>query len=103
MTPYAVLLVKPGDTDEVIRKTYHELAKACHPDVHYDDAAKERWFDATAAYGAVKTAALRAEWAKKQKLMAGLCDVCKGVGVVGTRMFKGRVHICAACNGYGRG
>ena len=30
MTPYAVLLVRPTDTDAVVRKVYHALARANH-------------------------------------------------------------------------
>lgn len=102
LTPYAVLRVKPGDTDEVIRKTYHALVKACHPDVHYDEAAKDRWFTATTAYGAVKTLASRLEWAKREGLRSGLCADCKGAGVAGTRMFKGSIRLCVKCGGTGR-
>jgi len=101
MTPYAVLLVKPTDADEVIRKAYHDVAKKIHPD-KVGGAVGDGWHVYTMAYTAVKTAEKRDEWAKRQAALSGLCGGCEGSGVRGTRMFKGRVRRCEECGGEGR-
>lgn len=101
MTPYAILTCKPTDPDEVVRRAYHKLAEVNHPDRNGGKAATE-WFTATGAYNAVKTALLRSEWAHRQELLAGLCDRCAGSGVIGTRMFKGKIRLCEECKGEGR-
>lgn len=101
MTPYAILTVKPADADETIRKAYHAIAREEHPD-KTGLAVTERWQAATTAYAAVKTAAKREDWLKRQSLLSGFCADCAGSGVRGSRMFKGRVKLCAACEGAGR-
>lgn len=101
MTPYATLLVKPTDTDEVIRKTYHAIAREEHPDLT-GMAVTERWQLTTAAYTAIKNADARFSWAKKQELLSGLCTTCEGSGVRGTRMFKSKIKLCSECEGEGR-
>jgi DnaJ-class molecular chaperone len=101
MTPYAVLLVKPTDSDEVIRKTYHRIAERNHPDAN-GGVAGALWHAATAAYTTVKTEEKREAWAHKQALLSGLCTECEGYGVRGTRMFKGKIRVCAECKGEGR-
>lgn len=100
-TPYAVLLVRPGDPDEVIRRAYHEIARREHPDAV---AAKpsDSWFAATEAYSAIKTAEKRAAWEAGARLLSGGCAACKGCGVKGTRMFKGVIRVCEGCGGEGR-
>jgi DnaJ-class molecular chaperone len=100
-TPYAFLLVKPSDPDEAIRKAYWVVAQVHHPDRN-GGVAGELWAPATAAYDAIKTDEARARWAAKQHLLAGTCTVCGGCGVVGTRMFKGKIRLCAECGGNGR-
>lgn len=101
MTPYAVLLVKPTDTDELIRKTYHVQARKEHPDLVKVEPS-DNWYIATTAYTAVKTETKRAAWMEKQSLLSGFCDPCGGSGVRGTRMFKGKIKICEVCKGEGR-
>lgn len=99
MTPFATLLVKPTDDDDVIRKAYHAIARRTHPDTNEPST---EWYTATAAYTAIKTAKARETWAKRQELLAGECDGCKGFGVKGTRMFKGKIRLCDICRGEGR-
>jgi DnaJ domain len=101
LTPYAVLLVKPTDADEVVRKAYHAIVRSCHPDVRHDDAAKARWFEVTEAYAAVETKEARDTWQRGRDLMASKCVGCNGTGVRGTRMFKGKIHHCEFCRGVG--
>ncbi len=104
MTPYAVLLVKPSDGDELIRKAYHAVARMEHPDREVGQKmASELWYEATAAYAAIKTFELRRSWSRQQSLHAKLCAQCEGFGVVGTRLFKSSVRVCASCAGNGRG
>ena len=101
MTPYALLLVKPNDPDEVIRKAYHAQAETQHPDANGGTPGPQ-WYTATAAYNAIKTETLRQAWARRQGALAGLCATCEGSGVVGTRMFKGKIRLCNGCQGEGR-
>jgi DnaJ-class molecular chaperone len=101
MTPYATLLVKPTDGDEVVRKAYHRIAETNHPDAN-GGAAGPLWYSVTAAYTAIKTHDARAEWALRQSNLAGLCERCEGFGVTGTRMFKGKIKACDVCKGEGR-
>jgi DnaJ-class molecular chaperone len=100
MTPYAVLLVKPSDTDETVRRAYHAVARETHPD-GTASAPTERWYEATLAYTAIKTADGRAAWERRQVLLANRCTKCAGAGTVGTRMFKGRIKVCEVCGGEG--
>lgn len=108
MTPYCILLAKPNDSDEIIRKLYHGLARYCHPDARrgMPEASQEKlnfqWHRITEAYSAIKTDALRAQWAASQFLLSGQCGKCAGSGVVGTRMFKGKITECKDCKGEGR-
>lgn len=103
MTPYAVLLVKPTDPDDVIRRAYHVLARLSHPDtVGTGPAAREAWARATDAYNQVKTQDLRDALQKRSALLSGECARCKGAGVTGTRMFKGQIKPCEECKGEGR-
>jgi DnaJ-class molecular chaperone len=109
LTPYAVLLARPNDTDDAIRGLYHVIARRTHPDaITYlpatdaDATDKEEWHRATTAYTAIKTAAKREAWERGRKLLSGLCAPCQGVGTVGTRRFKGVIRLCAACGGAGR-
>jgi len=107
-TPYAVLLAKPNDSDETVRKLYHELVRYCHPDAQrgLPEVSKvkltARWHEFTTAYSAIKTDALRSSWAASRFLLSGQCATCKGCGVTGTRMFKGKIKLCKDCGGEGR-
>jgi len=101
MTPYAILLVKPTDDDKTIRKAYHVFAEAHHPDANQGQAGPV-WFIATKAYNEVKTEELRGAWESRQSILAGLCATCKGCGVTGTRMLKGKIKLCKDCGGEGR-
>jgi DnaJ-class molecular chaperone len=104
VTPYAVLLVKPTDDDDMIRKRFHELARSQHPD--RDGAAGvpgPLWQTLIDAYGQVKTAQLRAAWHQAQVHLARLCLTCEGLGVTWRRVGKDRAAtICGKCNGEGR-
>jgi DnaJ-class molecular chaperone len=50
----------------------------------------------------VKTAAAREAWARRQSALSGACAICNGSGVLGTRMFKGKIRACDSCSGMGR-
>jgi len=103
MTPYAVLMVKPGATDEVVRAAYHVIAKRTHPDARSGKSLTEfvqmteDWYCATEAYSAIKTDEKRKALEQRQKLLSGLCSECRGYGVVGWR-----VRVCDVCDGEGR-
>jgi DnaJ-class molecular chaperone len=104
MTPYAILMIRPVDTDDAIRARFHALARGCHPDVVLPDGDQERltadWHRYADAYSLVKTAALRAAWERSEALLAGRCWPCRGVGVVGGALKAATV--CPACRGEGR-
>lgn len=100
MTPYAVLLVKPSDSYDVIRKAYHDIAKKTHPD--RDPTEGAAWETATAAYTAIKTQDARETWERMMSNLANPCDECACSGVKGTRMFKGKIRVCENCKGMGR-
>jgi curved DNA-binding protein CbpA len=108
LTPYAVLLARPTDSDDAIRSLYHVIARRTHPDAAAapygaaQEALKAEWHAATAAYTAIKTVKAREAWERSRKLLSGLCAPCQGVGTVGTRRFKGVVRLCAVCGGTGR-
>lgn len=101
MTPYAILLCKPSDSDETIRRLYHKHAEAHHPDVN-GGAADEQWYAATSAYSAIKTEEKRFEWRQRHCLLSGLCHKCASAGVVGSRLAGGKIKVCVACGGKGR-
>ena len=100
LTPYAVLLVKPTDTDEVIRKAYHALARTAHPDITVGQAIF--WERYNSAYAAIETVEEREAWKKERSMLSGLCGACEASGVVGTRLFGGEIEVCAGCGGRGR-
>ena len=100
MTPWAALLLRPIDaTDDVVRRRFHELARACHPDTGQEQAVD--WDRYSAAYAAVKTAKAREAWLAGRIMLSGLCKTCRGVGVVGGALRR-PVSVCQACNGEGR-
>jgi hypothetical protein len=102
LTPYAVLLVRPADGDDRIRKTYHRQAQLHHPDAQVaQEAAGSLWYVAAAAYNAIKTPALRADLERRTALLAGVCAACGGLGVAGSRVGGGKVRVCAVCGGAG--
>ena len=104
MTPYALLLVRPTDTDLAVRQRFHALVAAEHPDRN-NGVPGTMWYQLKAAYEAVKTAPLRAEWVRLRGQLAGTCVACRGYGVtwrrVGQAARQGAV-VCAACEGEGR-
>ena len=61
--PYDILGVKPGASDEDIRKAYRALAKKNHPDLHPGDKdAEERFKAISAAYHLLSDAEQRARF-----------------------------------------
>lgn len=103
MTPYAILLVRPADTDATIRARYHQLIQDQHPDRGGASGVPgPLWYTYTEAYCAVKTAPVRAAWLAKHSVLRGLCKPCKGSGVAGSRVAGGKVKHCPACKGEGR-
>jgi curved DNA-binding protein CbpA len=61
-TLYDVLGVPPDAEDEIIRRTFRELAKAYHPDIHGDDKAEQSFKKMTAAYAVLKNPKTRAAY-----------------------------------------
>ena len=105
MTPYAELLVKPVDADNVIRRAYHALARHEHPDAHAG-VPGPRWTAITAAYGEIRTTDRRDAWTRRQARLTRFCNACRGYGVTwqrtGTRALRERVNVCTECHGEGR-
>lgn len=101
-TPYAVLLVKSSDADDVIRHAYWAIAQLKnHPDVN-GGIPGPRWHEATDAYNLIKTKTLRDRWDLVRQLEARFCKECDGYGVRGSRIGKGRIRICEQCLGVGK-
>lgn len=102
MTPYAVLTVRPVDTDEVIRARFHQLAWKCHADTKRGKTIVGQldWDRYSGAYGLIKTATLRQAWGRREALKAGRCKQCAGNGVTGGPLSG--VKLCARCKGEGR-
>ncbi len=102
MTPYALLLVRPTDTDLTIRQRFHVLSRQQHPDRDGGNGEPGAlWFQLTEAYSQIKTSGLRAVWARRQAVRARGCPACYGAGVAGTTSLGGRVRLCAECGGEG--
>jgi DnaJ-class molecular chaperone len=104
MTPYAVLLCRPLDSDETIRAAFHGIVRqgALHPDLERTDRVRGEWHEVNDAYQAIKTETLRIQWQHAQALFAGKCAQCRGYGVRGTRSAGGKITVCVACEGRGR-
>lgn len=104
MTPWAVLLVKPLDSDLTIRQAFHDQARTQHPDAGgIDGKPGSRWHLIVEAYGLVKTAELRAAWERGQTRLSGRCPACDGSGVAWRRTGRDRaVKLCPRCAGEGR-
>jgi DnaJ-class molecular chaperone len=104
MTPYAVLRVRPLDSDEVIRRAFHKLAAQHHPDKQPGPTASSlaEWYAIAVAYSTVKTADRRAKLAGLMESLSGLCSTCRGSGVRGTRVGRAQITLCDACGGDGR-
>ncbi len=106
MTPYATLIVRPADADEVIRARFHQLARRCHPDAVLTRRGTnflkltEDWVRYSGAYGLIKTAALRQEWERRESIRAERCKQCAGNGVTGGPLSG--VKVCERCKGEGR-
>jgi DnaJ-class molecular chaperone len=102
MTPYAELLVRPSDGDDVIRRRFHVLSRTEHPDRNGAGGRPgPRWYALAAAYAAIKTAGARAAWEKAHAGWAGQCRTCSGSGVTGSPA-AGGVRLCQVCAGGGR-
>jgi len=96
LTPYAVLSVAFGSTDDAIRARYHSRIKGQHPDMRADRKPGPEWDSLTTAYKAIHNQVARDRWYATQRLLSGFCRACKGYGV----NFKaGR---CIVCKGAGR-
>ena len=104
MTPYAILLCKPSDTDLAIRKRFHELSKTQHPDRSGAGGVPgSLWQDLVDAYGQVKTDERRIAWHQAQAHLARLCHTCEGLGIAWKRIGKNKdAVVCVKCNGEGR-
>ena len=60
---YKVMGLKFEATDDEIKRTYRELAKQCHPDMHPDDKdAAARFAEISEAYETLGDSARRAEY-----------------------------------------
>lgn len=103
-TPYAVLLVRPSDSDAVVRERYYEMAELYHPDKEHpgDAEASGEWHEINTAYQAIKTAHLRGQLGVTITKQSRLCGVCHGTGVTGMRLGKQTVMECLSCEGKGR-
>lgn len=69
--PYDVLGVKPGATDQEIKKAYYELAKKYHPD-HYEghplkQLAEEKMSEVNQAYDTLSDSTKRAQYDYEQR------------------------------------
>lgn len=103
MTPYAVLLVRPTDTDAVVRKVYHALARANHPDRDGANGVPgPLWTAVTEAYKHTATQERRDAWWREVSLLSAGCAACGGFGVRGSRVGGARIKACDACGGEGR-
>lgn len=108
LTPYAVLLARPADSDETIRRLYHNIARYTHPDAiaRFPEPgrskAREEWYRATEAYTAIKTEPVRRALELTTNRLSGVCTACRGFGVKGSRLGGAKVRICEACKGEGR-
>jgi DnaJ-class molecular chaperone len=103
MTPYAVLMVRPMDSDQTIRQQFHALAVHEHPDrPGAAGVPGPNWYTISGAYALIKTDLLRSAWSKHQSVLSGLCAGCSGSGVKGTRTAGRKIRVCEACNGEGR-
>lgn len=96
MTPWAELLVRPGDGDERVRAAFHRIAETQHPDAN-GGAVGPRWHAARDAWAALRTEALRTKAARAVETRAGNCAACQGYGVVGLGP-----RLCPTCRGEGR-
>lgn len=102
MTPYAILKVRPQDGDDYIRTVYHSLAKDQHPDRPGASGTPGLdWYAITAAYKQINTQEKRDALVAQYKLLAGRCEACSGLGVMGGARVRLSLRVCDACNGEG--
>lgn len=105
MTPYAVLLVRPLDSDLTIKHAFHRLAETCHPDKFPAGQTPEQatlWYAIAKAYTLIKSVDLRQYWELHHSAFSGLCESCSGTGVRGGRVGRMKVRVCDNCAGEGR-
>lgn len=117
LTPYAVLLVRPSDDDDTIRRAFHALSKQLHPDALVGNDARhelhgslrtttakppDQWYVVVGAYSAVKTREMRDQYHRYIHGLSGVCAKCDGAGVHGGRSLGGSIKICESCQGEGR-
>lgn len=102
LTPYAVLLVKPTDDDDAIRREYHALARKQHPDLRKSREPGPLWQVVNEAYALIESVKLRTTWHKVTNMKSGICVKCHGFGVTGSRIAGGRIKMCTDCSGCGR-
>lgn len=103
MTPYAILLVRSGDGDDVISRRFQSLSKSQHPD--RPGAGGEpgpEWYAIANAYTVIRYADARLKWKEAMRMLSGLCSDCKGYGTVGSRVLGSKVRVCGSCQGVGR-
>ena len=101
---YITLGVCKGDAETEIKKAYLKLAKENHPDLHANDPAKAAIMaDANIAWNVLGSLALRNAYNKRQAVVYGTCEPCKGNGFTyKQRGFNGRVlSKCPVCKGSG--
>lgn len=90
MDPYTVLGVKRGASQDAIKRAYHKLAKALHPDVNPDDKnVEQRFKEVSAAYNFLSDKEKRAKFDRGE------------IGADGTPRYESAFH--RAYTGGGRG
>ena len=104
MTPWAVLLLRPGSEDRDISKKFRELSRAQHPDRDGANGVPgPDWYKITEAYELIKTEPARKSWEHGRLVLSNRCMSCAGSGVVWSRLGKNRpADICRVCSGEGR-
>ena len=90
--PYTVLGVKRDSSQDAIKRAYHKLAKALHPDVNPDDKnVEQRFKEVSAAYNFLSDKEQRAKFDRGE------------IGAVGTPRYESAFHRAYTGGGQGRG